>query len=70
MQQNLFLFFYHKKLELLEPQKKRNRKKGTAKAIPKIGKICILYIYKEYLLCLNSNASGRLNEVFAKYLLH
>ena len=32
--------------------------KGTAKAIPKIEKICILYIYREYLLFLQSNASG------------
>ena len=29
------------------------------KATTKIGKICILYIYKEYLPCLKSNASGR-----------
>ena len=32
-------------------------RKGTAKATPKIEKICILYIYREYLLCLQSNAS-------------
>ena len=33
-------------------------RKRTAKATPKIEKICILYIYREYLLCLQSNASG------------
>ena len=26
--------------------------------MPRIEKICILYIYREYLLCLQSNASG------------
>ena len=33
-------------------------RKGTAEITPKIEKICILYVYREYLLCLQSNASG------------
>ena len=33
-------------------------RKGTAKATNKNEKTCILYIYREYLLCLQSNASG------------
>ena len=36
----------------LEITQKRNPKATT-----KIEKICILYIYREYLLCLQSNAS-------------
>ena len=31
---------------------------GAAKTTPKIDKVCILYIYREYLLCLESNAAG------------
>ena len=30
--------------------------------MPKVEKICILYIYREYLLCLQSNASDSLLE--------
>ena len=26
--------------------------------MPKIGKICVSYFYREYLFCLQSNASG------------
>ena len=26
--------------------------------MPKIGKICVLYIYREYLLCLQTNEGG------------
>ena len=37
----------------------KKHRKGTASARPKIEKICILYIYREYLLYLQSNASGR-----------
>ena len=33
-------------------------RKGTAKTTPKIEKICVLYIYEEYLLCLQYNASS------------
>ena len=33
--------------------------KGTAKTTPKIERICLLYIYSEYFLCLQSNASER-----------
>ena len=32
--------------------------KGTAKTTPKIEKICILCVYKEYMLRLQSNANG------------
>ena len=35
----------------------KNRK-GTAKTTPKIGKLSILYVCREYLLYLQSNASG------------
>ena len=34
-----------------------NREKEPQNARPKLKKICILYIYREYLLCLQSNAS-------------
>ena len=36
----------------------KEHRKGSAKATPKIEKICILCIYKEYLFCLQSNESG------------
>ena len=45
-------FVYHKKVEFLDVTKK-----GAAKATPKIERICILRIYKEYFLCLQSIAS-------------
>ena len=32
--------------------------KETAKATPKIENICVLYIQREYMLCLQSNANG------------
>ena len=35
-----------------------NSRNGTVKAMPKIEKICILYICREHLLCLQSNAIG------------
>ena len=51
MQQNQFTtkLFYNKKLTLLEV---------THKSYAQNWKICKLYIYWEYLLCLESNASG------------
>ena len=36
----------------------KKHRKGTAKATPKNKKICILYIYREYLLYLQCSASG------------
>ena len=36
------------------------RRREAAKATSKIGKICILYIYREYLLFPQSNVSGSL----------
>ena len=45
--------FYIKKLELLEESRKR-----TAEDAHKIEKKYLLNIYREYLLCLQSNASG------------
>ena len=57
MQQKLFQFFF-----FFLPHEAEafgnNIKKGTAKATLKIEKICVLYIYNEYLLCLQYNASG------------
>ena len=50
---NYINFFYREKLELLEKQRKRN-----AEAKPKIEKKYLLNNYREYLLCLQSNASG------------
>ena len=49
-----FPFFTTTRLELSEITLKRNRKNH-----PKTEKICILYIYREYLLYLQPNASGR-----------
>ena len=49
---NYFKVFYHKKQELLEITKKRNWKSHAPN-----WKICVLYIYREYLLCLQFNAS-------------
>ena len=37
--------------------------KEPQKSCPKLRKICILYIYREYLICLQSNVSG---SFFAK----
>ena len=53
MQQKLFQKFLPQKAGAFG-----NNTKGTAKATLKIEKICILYIYGEYLLCLQSNTSG------------
>ena len=54
MQQKLVqIFFYNKKLEILEVTQERNRKSHAQN-----WKICILYIYWEYLLCPQSSASG------------
>ena len=50
---NYINFFYREKLELLEKQRKRN-----AEAKPKIEKKYLLSNYREYLFCLQSNASG------------
>ena len=58
MQQKLVQnFFNNKKLELLEIILERNRKIHAQN-----WKICILHIYREYLLCLQSNASGSFLE--------
>ena len=57
MHQKLFQFFLRQEVGAF-----RNNRKGTAKATPRIGKKCI-YIYRKYLLCLQSNASG---SFFAK----
>ena len=35
-----------------------NIEKEPQKPCPKLTKICVLYIYREYLLCLQFNASG------------
>ena len=43
-------------------------RKGTAKATSKIEKICILYIYREYLLRLQSNASCSLLQKCINFL--
>ena len=43
-----------------------SNRKWTAKAIPNFEEICILYIYGEYLLCLQSSASG---SFFAEHWL-
>ena len=48
MQQNLFQNFLPQEAAAF----------GTAKATPKIEKTCILHIYKEYFICLQSKASG------------
>ena len=37
----------------------KQHRKGTVKVTLKIRNICVLYIYREYLLCLQSNASGK-----------
>ena len=53
MQQKLFQNFL--------PQEARafgNNRKQTAKATSKIEEICMLYIYREYLLCVQSIESG------------
>ena len=53
MQQKLFQFFLPQEAEAFG-----SNRKGTVKATPKIEKICILNDYREYLLCLQYNASG------------
>ena len=53
-------FLYNKKLELLETTQEKNRKSHAQD-----WKIWILYIYWEYLLCPQSNASG----VFSEHVL-
>ena len=54
MQQKLFHFFLPQEAGAFG----NNIEKETTKTTPKIAKICILYIYREYMLCLQSNASG------------
>ena len=50
------------KLKIYVPQEAgtfgKSIEKEPQKPRPKLKKICILYIYREYLLCLQSNASG------------
>ena len=36
--------------------------------MPKIEKICILYIYREYLLCLQFNASGSFSQKYINFV--
>ena len=50
-------------MELLE----NNRQRDT-KATPKIEKICILNIYREYLLSLQSNASGSFFQTYINFV--
>ena len=49
-------------LNFFSPQEagafKNNIEKTPQKPRPKLKKICMLHIYREYLLCLQSNASG------------
>ena len=54
MQQSYFKFFLAQEAGAFG----NNIGKEPQKTTPKIEKICILYIYREYLLCLQSNASG------------
>ena len=54
MQQKLFQFFLTTKCRSLW----KKHIKGTAKPTPKIEKIWVLCIYREHLICLQSNASG------------
>ena len=58
-------FFDHVKLELLKITKKKNRK-----AKPKIEKIYVLNIYRECLLCLHPNASGRFLQTYINFVEH
>ena len=53
-------FFYREKLELLQKQRKIN-----AEAKPKMEKKYLLNNYREYIFCLQSNASGS----FCKHVL-
>ena len=45
-----------------------NIEKEPQKPRPKLKKICILYIYREYLFCLQSNASGRFFQKCINFL--
>ena len=57
--------FYQNKLKFLEKHRKR-----TAKVTPKIENIYIyiLNIYREYLFCLQSNASGSVLQTCIKFV--
>ena len=54
MQQKLFQYFLPQEAGVFG----NNTEKKLQKPQPKIEKICILYVYREYLFCLQSNASG------------
>ena len=56
MQQKLFQNFLPQEAGGFE----NSKQKKPQKLRPKLRKICILYIYRGYLLCLPSNASGSL----------
>ena len=49
---------YFKSFSLQDAGAFGNNRKRTVKATPKTEKICIIYIHREYLLCLQSNASS------------
>ena len=53
MHRKLFFFFTTRSWSFW-----KQHRKATAKATPKIEKISILNIYREYMLCLKSNVSG------------
>ena len=59
MQQKLFFSFLKQRPRAFG----KNIKKESQKPRPKMKKICILYIYREYLLRLQPNASGSGNFV-------
>ena len=43
-------------------------RKGAAKTRPKIEKICVLYIYREYFFYLQSNATGIFLQIFINFV--
>ena len=63
MQQKLFQFFLPQEAGTFG-----NNRKETAEAIAKIKKMCILYIYGGYLLCLQWNASGTFLQEYINFL--
>ena len=46
----------------------KKHRKGGAKATPKIEKLCILHVYREYLLWLHSNASRSFLQTFSNFV--
>ena len=70
MKRKLFLFFNNKKLGAFGNNKEKEPQKPHPKLYLQSYILTKLYIYKEYLLCLQSNASGSFLQKCINFVEH